>query len=151
MLIRFPAPIGYRHWKRGQADKDTGDYKEVYTWGFVPVGVNITPRSRPRSYALGFDLAILLPLSPRLDARLHGIESALRNTKVDLPWRPGLRVQIPMSYKFSRRWSICLNPTYNYWTFGNSELKAAGAGLVISEPAGTTHCLRVTLGISYIW
>ena len=142
--------VGYRRWSRGQTDTNTGNYKEVYTWGFVPLGVNMFPQAKPESWLIGLDLAVLLPFSPRLEAHLHDLNPVFEDVDFELPGRPGFRIQVPLLFKSSSKWSVRFVPMYTYWSFDQSRFEET-AGLPVYEPASVTHRFQVLLGVGYTW
>jgi len=142
--------VGYRRWIRGQTDTNTGNYKEVYTWGFVPLGVNMFPQAKPESWLIGLDLAVLLPFFPRLEAHLHDLNPVFEDVDFELPGRPGFRIQVPLLFKSSSKWSVRFVPMYTYWSFDQSRFEET-AGLPVYEPASVTHRFQVLLGVGYTW
>ena len=140
--------VGYRHWTRGQADAETGNYEEAYKWVFLPVGVNIIYNSDIRPWSAGVDLAVLFPLSPKLDVHLHELDPAFEDVKLEPQWRPGFRIQIPLFYKFSPHWAVYVVPRYTYWALEESKIEEQ-TGWQLYEPASSTHHFTVKIGISY--
>ena len=140
--------VGYRHWSRGQADSETGNYREVYKWVFIPVGLNVIYDSDVKAWSGGIDLAMLFPISPRVDAHLHELVPSMQDIELRPQWRPGFRVQLPLFYSLNSHWGVYIIPQYTYWALEESKIEEQ-MGWQLYEPASSTHYFCVRAGISY--
>jgi hypothetical protein len=131
------AGLGYRYWLRRL------DYDEYYSWGYGIFGLRYLP-------AYGFVLDNLrvgldFSLRPTFDGKLQlenyeaGVETAVLNLKERL----GARIELPVQYRFSPRFSLTFSPWYEFSAIGGSDkvtlYRNGAAYKTAREPSSQTH------------
>ncbi len=149
--------IGYRRWKRGKAQlvEDANgnlvwDYKEIYRWGYIPLGCRLEKTFSHKVFDFQIDMAILFPFSQDMTAYLSEIGGT--DTGYDLGWRPGFRIEIPICWYFTPRSGLYVKPVYRYWGIGKSNTVTQISGNLIwqsYEPHSTTHYYGVSCGFIF--
>jgi len=140
--------IGYRKWVRGKAQlvqaadgSYVWNYKEVYKWGYVPVGVILEKRFL-RSFKIGFDAAVVFPFNMEMTAYLSEIGGS--DLDFDLGWHVGGRCELPIAWYIRPATAFYINPFYRYWNIGESNIVSG-----FYEPHSITHYYGVSCGVMF--
>jgi len=157
LLIPYTG-YGYRYWRRGESKYVTNifipsfgsvaiyDTKEVYTWNYLPLGVKFSYIVDDR-WSLGATAAVNFMFGGKMTAYRSENNPSQSDLDFDLGNKPGYYVEIPISYKFDRNWSIVATFWYEYSEIGKSNTLAGGA----YEPDSTTNQYGLNLGVSYLF
>jgi len=147
--------LGYRRWSRGKAQRvqaEDGnyvwDYKEVYKWGYVPVGIILEKPFFKNRFEVELDTAILFPFSQDMTAYLSETDPAYSDVGFDLGWRPGFRIKIPIRWYYTKTAALYISPFYRFWRIGRSNTVEANGGSYY-EPRSTTHYYGVSCGLTF--
>ena len=150
--------LGYRRWRRGQFQLIPTSlgyafgYKEVYRWGYGIIGLN-TEYEKDK-YDINFDLGIFLPFARKMTAYLDEIVEQCPNPKFDLGFRPGMKLQMCIAYEFIKNWAVFIQPTYEWWQIGKSDMvtfKYNDQSIEVYEPESSTHFWVIPIGLRYIF
>lgn len=143
------AGIGYRSWRRGE--NSAPSYVETYSWWYAALGVNHLFRTG--KWLLGYDAAVLLPFSTKMETNLRGNYD---NTTFHIRPLPGLRLETPVSYEIyadgDTHVSLTGTPFYEKWDIGKSPAVAMTRGGVATgssfyEPKSSTDIIGLRLGL----
>lgn len=146
------AGVGYRSWRRGE--NVAPSYVEYYTWWYAALGVN--HMFRAGKWMLGYDAAVLLPFSMKMETDMRGrYDKATFNIQP----LPGLRLETPVSYEIYRsadgtRVSVTGTPFYEKWDIGKSHAVTMTRGGVSTgasyyEPKSSTDIIGMRLGLAF--
>jgi len=140
------AGYGYRYWDR-YLSSGTG-YKEIYTWGYYPVGLLYeVPISD--QFSFGVDLTYVVMTDGKLKVIFSETVSGGDDTDLTLGNKPGYRIRFPLQFHPAQsRFSYQIMPWYEGSEIGASEFVFnATIGGPIKEPASRTIQYGILLGL----
>jgi hypothetical protein len=98
---------GHRRWDRDVATTSTLGSHLDYVWAYVMLGAKASLHKSERASVM-LDLRITKPLSPKVDLRFPGTDTATLEVGSEL----GYRVELPFSYKMTKTGAIEVAPFY---------------------------------------
>lgn len=128
--------IGWHKWQRGVG------YDETYEWGYVPIGYRYEFLQK-KKFQMAVDVSAKIMFSGRLIVASDGDSIQLK-----IGNRPGLRIELPMTYRMDEHWGLSLTPWYEYFQLGKSPIFLSAEG-GIEEPASTNRQYGVNIGLQY--
>jgi hypothetical protein len=142
--------LGIRYWNRFLSG-GTG-YREIYTWGYVPVGVYVQIPLNP-DLTLGFDASYGFMFNGEIKVIFSETVSGGDDTVLKLGNRGGYKFQVPVKYQFSKsQFGIWINPWYEYSEIGSSDIQSNQTmGGLIQEPASRTIQYGVATGLNVLF
>ena len=143
---------GYRYWERGEANPSIGNYREVYDWHYLSLGIRIEHDLNSR-WRVGIAAAANIMFMGRMKVSLSELDSGYNDPAFNLGDRIGLRITVPIRYALTGNWSVTGTPWYEYSPIGASDMelltyRGTGKSLVM-EPSSTTTQYGFDLGIAY--
>jgi hypothetical protein len=143
--------IGYRYWNRGLGGQ--APYSEEYTWKYIPFGVRAA-YSINEKWKGGFEIAAWFIYDAEIRVNFSEIDPNFNNPIAKLGNRMGWKIEVPIIYQFSDRWSLNFVPSYENYSFGESEFfpityGGASTSLVAKEPDSRTNIYSIRLGIKF--
>lgn len=138
---------GYRYWDRFLSG-GTG-YREIYTWGYIPLGALIEfPLSE--QVQIGVDFAYLIMRNGKLKVIFSETVINGDDTELTLGNKPGYRLRLPIDFLQASKgpYSFQVTPWYELSEIGESDEKynSTMAGQ-IKEPASKTIQYGLILGL----
>jgi len=89
-----------------------------------------------------------------MTAYLDEIVEQCPNPKFDLGFRPGMKLQMCIAYEFIKNWAVFIQPTYEWWQIGKSDMvtfKYNDQSIEVYEPESSTHFWVIPIGLRYIF
>ena len=137
--------VGYRYWERGEANYP--NYKEVYTWGYIPVGLRIDYDINDR-WRVGGNVAANFMFGGNLKAYLSEVSAGAPDLNFNLGNEVGWYAEFPVTYRFTNTWALTATPWYEYSTIGRSDTQSfryGGIKYSAYEPSSTTNQFGISL------
>jgi opacity protein-like surface antigen len=148
--------VGYKVWERNL--NGSSPYSEEYAWFYLPVGVRVEVPVTPE-FTFGVDASVRIMFGGIM--QLDFDEPAYDEPELNLGNRVGYKLQMPMSYLVNSRFSVMVNPWYEYTRFGASDWKAVTTEVYneitgeydkvnvfsVKEPSSDTHEYGVDVGV----
>jgi len=150
------AGYGYRYWERGQgkAISTFWNYREEFTWSYIPVGVKADFESGTK-WGIGANVGARFMFNGQSTAYLSEVYPDLGDHTFDLGNKTGYFAEMPIRCEFLPRLSVVGTPWYEYSSIGQSTeanvtYKSGTSYVGESYKAGsTTKQYGVKLGLIY--
>ncbi|HAW52860.1 MAG TPA: hypothetical protein DCX54_11125 [Flavobacteriales bacterium] len=139
--------IGYRNWKRGDIG-GPGSYSEIYSWGYLPVGVRTDYRLTEKLTG-ALDISAHYMLNGKIKVLFSEYDPDYNDGKASLGNKMGWKVEAPLQYRISRQWSFIATPWYEYTKIGRGSdflLTDGVTPFIAYEPASKTKQYGVNIG-----
>ncbi|HIJ80037.1 MAG: hypothetical protein OEY01_16345 [Desulfobulbaceae bacterium] len=139
--------VGYRYWDRGDIG-GPGSYSEEYSWGYLPVGVR-TDYKITDKLSGAVDISAHYMFGGRIKVLFSEYDPTYNNGKADLGNKMGWKVEAPVQYRFTPKWSFVATPWFEFSKIGRGDnfiLTDGSTVLIAYEPASETKQYGVTLG-----
>jgi hypothetical protein len=129
--------VGFRYWNRFL--NGGSGYREIYTWGYLPVGIRLDlPISE--TFLLGIDVSARMMFGGKIQVIFSETVTNGDDTELTLGNKAGYKIQIPMKYQPSQsNFNYQLTPWYEASQIGASDVRYnATKASLIQEPASKT-------------
>ena len=141
--------MGYRYWERGEAKITAAsytNYKEVYSWGYIPVGLKIDYDINDR-WRVGGNVAANFMFGGRMKAYLSEVLAG-PDLDFSLGNEVGWYAELPVTYRITNNWALTVTPWYEYSTTGQSDTQYfhyGGSLYSTYEPSSKTNQFGISL------
>lgn len=138
--------LGFHRWYRDLL----AIQKEEYSWFYIPIGYRWNKNINNK-----WEVALDITAKVMFKGQLTGIFSDYDIVRVDLGSKPGLKIDLPLTYKLNSNWAMTIKPWYEYSSIGQSNwvlLTQDGIPVAsVSEPDSTTHRHGIDFGVKYVY
>ncbi len=137
--------LGYRYWERGETSYP--NYKEVYTWGYIPVGLRIDYDINDK-WRVGGNVAANFMFGGNMKAYLSELSRGAPDLDFSLGNEVGWYAELPVTYRITNNWALTAAPWYEYSTIGRSDTKYfryGGSLYSAYEPSSKTNQFGISL------
>jgi hypothetical protein len=137
--------IGFRYWERGKAETASiyTSYREDYSWGYIPAGIRVDYDIN-NHLRIGVNATVNYMFGGNMKAYLSEVGN-YPDMHFTLGDKIGWLAELPITYKFNRKWSLTATPWYEYSAIGESPVNTFG----FYEPSSSTNQYGVNLSINY--
>jgi hypothetical protein len=146
--LTFYTGFGYRYWDRGLGGPLP--YSEEYSLKYIPLGLRGTYRISQK-WKSEVDLALWIIVDSDIQVNFSDWDPNFSNPKESLGKSLGWKIEIPFNYMLLKHWSVEFAPSYEYYSFGKSDVFTVtyeGVPVLAGyEPASRTHIYSLRLGV----
>ncbi|MDD5711895.1 MAG: autotransporter outer membrane beta-barrel domain-containing protein [Smithellaceae bacterium] len=144
------AGYGYRYWRRGQAKAP--NYREDYSWQYLPLGVLIEGRLDDR-WSWGLNVEAFVAVDGTMKTFISAIDPTATDTTYKLKDKIGWHADLPVRYRIGGNWVLVCTPWFDYNSSRQSDYVEHRnlLGLVdyvTYEPASRTYQYGLNLGLA---
>ncbi len=148
--------LGYHRWHRGDGQGGKGDYREIYSWNYIPVGVRFENEVNSK-FSWNLDLSIRPTFLGNIYVYNSDIHPNEMDAEMSLGSKLGFKAQLPLVFSLSPKTELSLTPEFEYSAIGQSNwaplylidgssvTNKNGDPMGIREPSSRTYKYGATL------